>query len=175
MLDYCVLGYPGGAIILLVLDSGDLTHALLSITGLARHLSAWSPGMLEYTPSEIKVSMIHRPYEGAHWLPPLPEDGESSEKPRFPLAAHLGGELQALAAGYLLACAVRSLHDPADPRGGPVRPDFISAEVSFGARAVIGGPAGLGVAEPSCSGAVSVYGLISNRGTRYKDASVPRQ
>ena len=118
VLGYRVLGYPGGAIILLVLDSGDLMHASLSITGLARHLSARSPAMPEYAPSKIKISVIHRPYEGTHWLSPLPEDGQNAEKPRFPLAAHLSRELQELAAGYLLACAVRSLHDPADPRRG---------------------------------------------------------
>jgi hypothetical protein len=114
ILDYRVLGYPGGAFIVVVLDGADLMQASLAVTGLARHLTMWSPGLLEYSPDEVKISRIDMPYDDENWLPPVGED--ESERPRWHLAELLDDELQDLAARYLLARAIGSLWDPAAPR-----------------------------------------------------------
>jgi hypothetical protein len=117
ILDYRVFGYPGGAIILVVLDGGDLIQTSVAVTGLAQHLTTWSPGLLEYSPDEVKISKIDKPYDDENWLPPV-EDEDDSEHPRWHLAELLDDELQDHAAEYLLACAIRSLWDPTDPRQG---------------------------------------------------------
>jgi hypothetical protein len=46
ILDYRVFGYRGGAIILVVLEDGDLAQTSVGIAGLAQHLTSWSPGLL---------------------------------------------------------------------------------------------------------------------------------
>jgi hypothetical protein len=116
ILDYRVLGYPGGAIILVVLDDGDLMQTSVGITGLAQHLTTWSPGLMEYSPDEISISKVDKPYDGENWLQPVGEDDEGdSERPRWHLAELLDDGLQEMATGYLLARAVRSLWDPTDP------------------------------------------------------------
>lgn len=116
ILDYRVFGYPGGAIILVVLDGGDLAQTSVAIAGLARHLTSWSPGLLAYSPDEIKISKIDKPYDARNWLPPVDEDEEDEpERPRWPLAGLLDDDLQEMAAAYLLALAVRSLWHPAEP------------------------------------------------------------
>lgn len=116
ILDYRVFGYPGGAIILVVLDGGDLAQTSVAIAGLARHLTSWSPGLLAYSPDEIKISKVDKPYDAGNWLPPVDEDEEDEpERPRWPLAGLLDDDLQEMAAAYLLALAVRSLWHPAEP------------------------------------------------------------
>lgn len=116
ILDYRVFGYPGGAVIIVVLDGGDLVQTSVAIAGLAQHLISWSPGLLAYSPDEIKISKIDKPYDAGNWLPPVDEDDESdSERPHWPLAELLDDKLQEMASAYLLARAVRSLWDPADP------------------------------------------------------------
>ncbi|MGH3165754.1 MAG: hypothetical protein ACRDN0_07645, partial [Trebonia sp.] len=117
ILDYQVLGYPGGAIIVVVLDSGDLTQTAVAATGLAQHLTTWSPGMLEYSPSEVSISQLDEPYDEENWLPPLvdeSDDEDGTEDPRWPMAGLLDGELRALGAEYLLARGIRSLWDPTE-------------------------------------------------------------
>lgn len=119
VLDYRVLGYPGGAIILVVLDGGDLMQASVAITGLARHLTTWSPGLLEYSPDEVKISKVDEPRDGENWLPRI--DGgeeEDREQPRWQLAELLDDDLQKLASEYLLAQGIRSLWHPTDPVEG---------------------------------------------------------
>jgi hypothetical protein len=116
ILDYRVFGYRGGAIILVVLEDGDLAQTSVGIAGLAQHLTSWSPGLLAYSPDEIKISKIDKPYDAENWLPPVHEDEESdSERPRWHLAELLDDELQEMASAYLLARAVQSLWDPAEP------------------------------------------------------------
>jgi hypothetical protein len=117
ILDYQVLGYPGGAIIVVVLDSGDLTQTAVAATGLAQHLTTWSPGMLEYSPSEVSISQLDEPYDEENWLPPLvdeSDDEDAAEDPRWPMAGLIDGELRTMSAEYLLARAVRSLWDPTE-------------------------------------------------------------
>jgi hypothetical protein len=116
ILDYRVFGYPGGAFIVVVLDGGDLMQTSMAVTSLARHLTTWSPGLLEYSPDEVRISKIDKPCDSENWLPPVDDDEEdNSERPRWHLAELLDDDLQEMAAGYLLAYAVRSLWDPADP------------------------------------------------------------
>lgn len=117
VLDYRVLGYPGGAIILVVLDGGDWMQTSVAITGLAQHLTTWSPGLLEYSPDEIKISKVSEPYDGENWLPRIDDEPET-EQPRWHLAELLDDDLQELAAEYLLAQGIRSLWHPTDPVEG---------------------------------------------------------
>ena len=119
ILDYRVLGYPGGAIILVVLDGGDLMQTSVAITGLAQHLTTWSPGLLEYSPDEVTIAKVDEPYDGENWLPRIGEDDEEDkEQPRWHLAELLDDDLQELAAEYLLAQGIRSLWQPTDPVEG---------------------------------------------------------
>lgn len=115
VLDYRVFGYPGGAIILVVLDGGGLVQTSAGIAGLAEHLTSWSPGLLAYSPDEINISKIEKPYDAENWLQPVDKAEDSdSERPRWPLAVLLDDDLQEMASGYLLALAVWSLWHPAD-------------------------------------------------------------
>lgn len=116
ILDYRVFGYPGGAIALVVLDGSNLMQTSVAITGLAQHLTTWSPGLMAYSPDEIKISKVSKPYDDENWLPPVGEDADGdSERPRWHLAELLDDELQEMASGFLLARAVRSLWNPTDP------------------------------------------------------------
>jgi len=118
ILDYRVLGYPGGAIILVVLDGGDLMQTSVAVTGLAQHLTTWSPGLLEYSPDEVSIAKVDEPYDGENWLPRIDDGEEDREQPRWNLAELLDDDLQDLAAEYLLAQGVRSLWQPTDPVEG---------------------------------------------------------
>lgn len=131
ILDYRVFGYPGGAFIVVVLDGGDLMQTSMAVTSLARHLTTWSPGLLEYSPDEVRISKIDRPYDGENWLRPVDDDEEEddSERPRWHLAELLDDDLQEMAAGYLLARAVRSLWDPADSVESHRAPDIVLGSV----------------------------------------------
>jgi len=130
VLDYRVFGYPGGAIILVVLDSGDLMQTSLAVTGLAQHLTTWSPGLLEYSPAEVKISKVDKPYDGENWLPPVDhEEGDDSERARWHLAELLDDELREMASEYLLACGIRSLWNPADPVLGHWARDIVAGAV----------------------------------------------
>jgi hypothetical protein len=93
VLDYRVLGYPGGVIILIVLDSTDLMQTSVAATGLAQHLTKWTPSLLEYSPDEIKIAKLDEPYCAESCLPPL-RDENDDERARWPMAALLGEELQ---------------------------------------------------------------------------------
>jgi len=130
ILDYRVLGYPGGAIILVVLDGGDLMQTSVAITGLAQHLTTWSPGLLEYSPDEVSIAKVDEPYDGENWLPQLgDEDEEDSEQPRWHLAELLDDGLRELAAEYLLAQGIRSLWQPTDVVEGQRARDVVLGAV----------------------------------------------
>ena len=130
VLDYRVLGYPGGAIILVVLDGDDLMQTSVAITGLAQHLTTWSPGLLEYSPDEVKISKADGPYDGEGWLPRIDgEDAGDAEQPRWHLAELLDDDLQGLAAQYLLARATWSLWHPTDPVEGQRARDVVLGAV----------------------------------------------
>ena len=129
ILDYRVLGYPGGAIILVVLDDVDLMQTSVAVTGLARHLTTWSPGLLEYSPDEISISKLDEPYGDGNWLPPVDDADDDSERPRWHLAELLDSDLQDLASEYLLALAIRSLWNPTDPVEGRRARDVVLGAV----------------------------------------------
>ncbi|MFD0575088.1 hypothetical protein [Dactylosporangium darangshiense] len=113
ILDYRILGRPGGAIILVVLDGAGLMQTSLAATGLAQHLTTWSPGLLQYAPDEVKISKIDKPYDDENWLPPL--DDDATKRPSWHLAELLEDQLQEIAAQYLIAHAIRSLWNPGAP------------------------------------------------------------
>ena len=94
VLDYRVFGYPGGAIILVVVDCDDLEQAALAAAALARHLITWSPDLLAYSVDKVSASRRDEPYEGDSWLRPELEDDE--EEARWPQAELLGEELRVL-------------------------------------------------------------------------------
>jgi hypothetical protein len=119
ILDCRVLGYPGGATILVVLDGTDLMQTSVAVTGLAHHLTTWSPGLLQYSADEVRISKIDKPRDDGNWLPPIEALEEEFQRPRWPLAEILGDELKDTAAHYLLACAIRSLWHPSE--GAPGR------------------------------------------------------
>ena len=156
ILDYRIFGYPGGAIILVVLDSGDLMQTSLAVTALAQHLTTWSPGLLEYSPDEVKISKIDKPYDGENWLPPVDDDEEdNAERPRWHLAELLDDDLQEMAAEYLLACGIRSLWNPADPVQGHQARDIVAGAVE----------------DPWASELTSVLGALLIRAARIEKSS----
>src|SRR6201996_2070408 len=131
VLDYRVLGYPGGAIILVVLDGDDLMQTSVAITGLAQHLTTWSPGLLEYSPDEVTISKADEACDGENWLPRI-DDGdeeEDREQPRWHLAELLDDDLRELASAYLLARGIRSLWHPTDPVEGHRARDVVLGAV----------------------------------------------
>lgn len=109
VLDYRVLGYPGGAFIFVVLPDVGLESASLAAASLAHHVTTWSPGLLEYSVERLKVSPLAEPHDEENWLPPFeePVDPSGVSVPEL-----LGGELLAMNARYLLAGALASLWDP---------------------------------------------------------------
>lgn len=109
VLDYRVLGYPGGAFILVVLDGPDLAfeQASLATATLGRHLTTWSPALLDYRITEVQVVPVDEPHDPENWLPPI--EDEEKPRPRWPLHALLDDNLRELATRYILAAGVRSL------------------------------------------------------------------
>ncbi|GLZ80141.1 hypothetical protein Afil01_49480 [Actinorhabdospora filicis] len=109
VLDYRVLGYPGGAFIFVVLPDVGLESASLAAASLAHHVTTWSPGLLEYTVERLKVAPLAEPYDEENWLPPFEEP---IDPPGVSIPELLGDELLAMNARYLLAGALPSLWDP---------------------------------------------------------------
>jgi len=66
VLDHRILGFPGGARLLVVLDGEGLTveEALLAAAALGRHVTSWSPALLECAVKQVKVSLLDEPYDG---------------------------------------------------------------------------------------------------------------
>ncbi len=106
LLDFRVLGYPGGAYVGLVVDS-ELDEALAVGAGLARHLISSAPVLLGWSVESLRSYRLASPGPAGTWLPD-PADA----CPRFPVAEHLSNDLQKLAAQYLIAGAVQNLADP---------------------------------------------------------------
>ncbi|MFB9830806.1 hypothetical protein [Actinoallomurus acaciae] len=112
ILDYRILGYPEGAIILVLLEGTDLAQAALAAAALSQHLTTWSPTLLKFTTENVSVSPAAEPIDD-DWA-------QSFDIPtptrRWSPAELLDEELLTLSAKYLLARAVRSLWDPAKTR-----------------------------------------------------------
>ncbi|MGW3964231.1 hypothetical protein ACWED2_30755 [Amycolatopsis sp. NPDC005003] len=107
LLDMRVLGYRDGAMIGLAIDTDILEIATTIGASLGRHLADAAPAPLGWTTESLRATKLTAPDPDGDWLPPLREDG-----PRFPVAEHLRHDLLEMAAQFLIAGAVRDLHDP---------------------------------------------------------------
>ncbi|GAB3565343.1 hypothetical protein GCM10027445_10640 [Amycolatopsis endophytica] len=107
LLDMRVVGYRDGAMIGLAVDTDVLEIATAIGASLGRHLADAAPALLGWTTESLRAVKLAAPDADGDWLPPLPEDG-----PRFSVAEHLRDDLLGMAAQFLIAGAVRELHDP---------------------------------------------------------------
>jgi hypothetical protein len=107
LLDMRVVGYREGAMISLAVDTDVLEIATTIGASLGRHLANAAPALLGWTTESLRAVKLTAPDTDGDWLPPLREDG-----PRFPVAEHLRHDLLEMAAQFLIAGAVRDLHDP---------------------------------------------------------------
>ncbi|MGW5739971.1 hypothetical protein [Amycolatopsis sp. NPDC003861] len=107
LLDMRVLGYRDGAMIGLALDTDILEVATTIGASLGRHLADAAPALLGWTTESLRAVKLTAPDADGDWLPSLREDG-----PRFSVAEHLRHDLLEMAAQFLIAGAVRDLHDP---------------------------------------------------------------
>lgn len=112
LLDVRVLTHPAGAVIGLAVDTEVLDIALTVGTSLGRHLAGSASALRGWVIEEVRAERRRAPEPSGDWLPSL-DDGS----PRFAVAQHLPDALQDLAARYLLAAAVRDLHDPTGRTG----------------------------------------------------------
>lgn len=73
VLDHRIVGYAGGATVTVVLDGAglDFEEAAAALVSLARHLTTWSPALLEYSLQRIEVSRLDQRWDEDNWLPPL--------------------------------------------------------------------------------------------------------
>ncbi|MBR7826636.1 hypothetical protein KDK95_09995 [Actinospica sp. MGRD01-02] len=120
VLDEQIVGRPGSVDVQVVLGGPGLglEEAALSATGLARHLTGWSPELLACTIASVQVSEVDQPYDENNWLKPL--EVEEDLAARFSLTDLMDSPLHELAAGYLLAGGVRSLWEPGRRVNGSV-------------------------------------------------------
>jgi hypothetical protein len=107
LLDMRVVGYSDGAMIGLVVDTEVLEIATTIGASLGRHLADAAPALLGWTTDSLRATKLTSPDPSGDWLPPLRDGG-----PRFPVAEHLSSDLLEMAAQFLIAGAVRDLHDP---------------------------------------------------------------
>jgi hypothetical protein len=128
ILDYRVLGYPGGAIVLVVLDCDDFMQSAVAVAALTQHLTTWSPGLLEFAPQSVEITRLDKPFDEDNWLPPL-TDEERDSGPRWPLSELLDENLQELAGKYLLATALRAVWHPAAQVFGDRADDVVAGSV----------------------------------------------
>jgi hypothetical protein len=73
VLDYRIVGYAGGAMVRAVLDGEglDFEEAAAALASLGRHLTTWSPELLQYTLQRVEVSRLEQRWDQDNWLPPL--------------------------------------------------------------------------------------------------------
>ncbi len=107
LLDMRVLGYRDGAMIGLAVDTDLLEIATTIGVSLGRHLANAAPALLGWTTESLRAVKLTASNADGDWLPPLRDDS-----PRFPVAEHLRHDLLEMAAQFLIAAAVRDLHDP---------------------------------------------------------------
>lgn len=131
VLEHRIFGYPGGATITAVLDGDGLEfeEAAATLASLGRHLTTWSPELLEYTLQQVDISKLEQRWDDDNWLPPL-DRFSADDEPARPLSALLGDPLQHLAAQYLVAGAVRSVWEPGKRVNHPV---FTARDIALGA------------------------------------------
>ena len=73
VLDHRIVGYAGGASVTAVMDGDglDFEEAAAALASLGRHLTTWSPELLEYTLQRVEVSRLDERWDEDNWLPPL--------------------------------------------------------------------------------------------------------
>jgi hypothetical protein len=74
VLDHRIVGYPGGAATITLVLAGDglgFEEVAAALTSLGRHLTTWSPELLEYTLHKIEVSRMEQRWDQDNWLAPL--------------------------------------------------------------------------------------------------------
>jgi hypothetical protein len=128
VLDHRILGYPGGAIVLVVLECDDFMQASIVVAALAKHLITWSPALLEYAPNGLEISQLDEPYDEDNWLPPI-ADEEPDPQPRWPLSELLDENVKELAGQYLLAAAIRAIWHPAEHAHRDPADDIVAGSV----------------------------------------------
>ncbi|WIV59124.1 hypothetical protein [Amycolatopsis nalaikhensis] len=107
LLDMRVVGYRDGAVIGLAVDTDVLEVATTIGASLGRHLADAAPALLGWTTESLRAVKLTAPDADGDWLPSLRDDS-----PRFPVAEHLRHDLLEMAAQFLIAGAIRDLHDP---------------------------------------------------------------
>ncbi|WP_194904602.1 hypothetical protein [Catenulispora rubra] len=72
-LEHHVICYSGGATVTAVLDGDglDFEEAAAALASLGRHLTTWSPELLQYTLQRVEISQLEQRWDDEHWLPPL--------------------------------------------------------------------------------------------------------
>lgn len=72
VLDHRIVGYSGGASVTAVMDGDglDFEEAAAALASLGRHLTTWSPELLEYTLQQVVVSRLDHRWDEDNWLPP---------------------------------------------------------------------------------------------------------
>lgn len=131
VVEHRIIGYPGGAAVTVVMDGDnlDFEEAAAALASLGKHLTTWSPELLEYTLQQVEVSRLDQRWDDENWLPPLDHD-EDDKQPTWPLSALMGDPLHELAAQYLVAGAVRSVWEPGKRVNYPA---FTARDVALGA------------------------------------------
>jgi hypothetical protein len=73
VLDHRIVGYSGGARVTAVMDGDglDFEEAAAALASLGRHLTTWSPELLEYTLQRIEICRLDQRWDEDNWLPPL--------------------------------------------------------------------------------------------------------
>ncbi len=160
LLDVRVLTSADGARIGVAVDTDHLESSLGTGFDLARRLSG-SPALFGWRLESLRAERLSAPRGPGGWLPP------DEEQTRFPVAAHLPGELRELAAHYLLAAAAGGLDDPA----GRGRRTVAAADVVAGAvedpwgRELTGALGALLVAACRAEAALGVRHALVGRGS----------
>jgi hypothetical protein len=101
----------------LAVDTDVLEIATTIGASLGRHLADAALALLGWTTESLRAVKLTAPDTDGDWLPPLRDDS-----PRFPVAEHLRHDLLETAAQFLIAGAVRDLHDPTAKAATPPKP-----------------------------------------------------
>ncbi|MEZ0107445.1 hypothetical protein ABH920_001437 [Catenulispora sp. EB89] len=73
VLEHHTICYSGGATVTAVMDGDglDFEEAAAALASLGRHLTTWSPELLQYTLQRVEISRLEQRWDEDHWLPPL--------------------------------------------------------------------------------------------------------
>ncbi|ABW12229.1 hypothetical protein Franean1_2806 [Parafrankia sp. EAN1pec] len=126
LLDVQILGYPRGAYVGLIVDTGDLHVATAVGVGLGKHLTDAAPVLMGWTTRSLRVEEVP---DGRRFVPP--ERDAAVFRPRFPLAQYLPSDLQELCAQFLIAGAIRGINNPTEGRPETIdAADVVAATVT---------------------------------------------